>query len=361
MIPSRVSPRRGFTLIELLVVIAIIAILIGLLLPAVQKVREAAARMQSANNLKQLGLACHNYNDTNHALPPTFGWAPDLPSGQKYVANGVYGTGFFHLLPYIEQDNLFKQSYGPHYYIYTLGPSQKYSYGPYTYNFGSWSYTFSYNYSYSAAPTYTYLGWPGPSFYAGYAVSNPVKIFIPPNDPSTYGDYTNVSYLMNTAVFDTRMPIQQITDGTSNTILMAEGYADCYGSSGGTSSSSGNSYTYSYNYTYRFAEYNAPYPGYNYSFSEFIQYTGSFNYTYNYSFNEGIFYAPEFSPVPGKTFQVRPPTYRCDASVPQALASGAIMVLLGDGSVRGVNGGISATTWGAALTPTGGETLGSDW
>ncbi|MFO0880846.1 MAG: DUF1559 domain-containing protein [Gemmataceae bacterium] len=94
--------RRGFTLIELLVVIAIIAILIGLLLPAVQKVREAAARMQSQNNLKQLGLGMHNFQSTNDRLPPMFG---NLTPG---TAGYGGGSVFYHLLPYLEQENLYK-------------------------------------------------------------------------------------------------------------------------------------------------------------------------------------------------------------------------------------------------------------
>lgn len=105
MFRTRISHRRGFTLIELLVVIAIIAILIGLLLPAVQKVREAAARMQCSNNLKQMTLALHSYNDNNPYLPPS-GASNNAP----YGTGGGWGYSWrVFILPYIEQDPLFKQ------------------------------------------------------------------------------------------------------------------------------------------------------------------------------------------------------------------------------------------------------------
>jgi prepilin-type N-terminal cleavage/methylation domain-containing protein len=123
MIRKLFAWRIGFTLIELLVVIAIIGVLIALLLPAVQKVREAANRTQCANNLKQMGLAIHNFHDTNGRFPtqPISGWG-DLPDttaqgwnyGPAYNASGAplsvksqTAGVFFQMLPYIEQDNLY--------------------------------------------------------------------------------------------------------------------------------------------------------------------------------------------------------------------------------------------------------------
>ena len=107
MLTKHLASRKAFTLIELLVVIAIIAILIGLLLPAVQKVREAAGRTQSKNNLKQLALAVHNCHDQFQITPPMYGVVGTQVAGTG-AGGGSQASLFFNLLPYIEQESVYK-------------------------------------------------------------------------------------------------------------------------------------------------------------------------------------------------------------------------------------------------------------
>jgi prepilin-type N-terminal cleavage/methylation domain-containing protein len=174
--------RSGFTLIELLVVIAIIAILIGLLLPAVQKVRDAAARSQSQNNLKQLGLAINNIGGTyNQLLPPSYGAFP---------MNGPYGSLFVHMLPFIEQNNLYNQ-----------------------YNPGSGGYFGGLN------PT---TGLPNP-------ITAVIKPYLAPADPTNNVNGTPglTSYASNYLVFGNtgaNLPAT-FSDGTSNTVIFMERFA----------------------------------------------------------------------------------------------------------------------------------------
>src|SRR5262249_1825433 len=109
MTPRSGRPRCGFTLIELLVVIAILAVLIGLLLPALTKAREAANTAKCKNNLKQLALAVHQFHEVNKLLPTYNGVFPPAAGGTSQASNprAVYGSYIAHVLPYLEQDNLY--------------------------------------------------------------------------------------------------------------------------------------------------------------------------------------------------------------------------------------------------------------
>jgi prepilin-type N-terminal cleavage/methylation domain-containing protein len=292
--------RRGFTLIELLVVIAIIAILIGLLLPAVQKVRAAAARMTCSNNLKQISLAVHTYESAHNRLP-----AMSAPLG-----TGLNGSIFVTLMPYIEQDNLYRAHQ----------------------NAG------------------------GITAAVGQTV---VKTFVCPSDPTagvatgsvtvggTAGTWALTTYNANAGLFSVPnstsvLPdggwnmlqprfsaLVNITDGTSNTI----GFTERLMLSENTPAARDvppnlGSEAYGWNGP-AFALYQSQYPG------------GSFTWA---------FLQPQIGQVTGLV------RWR-----PSSAHSGAILCGLMDGSVRNVGSSVSAATFWQACQPADGVTLGSDW
>jgi prepilin-type N-terminal cleavage/methylation domain-containing protein/prepilin-type processing-associated H-X9-DG protein len=194
------SRRHAFTLIELLVVIAIIAILMGLLLPAVQKVREAASRIKCANNLKQIGLACHNYHDAQKTLPPGYLSLMPYSDGANDTAPG-WGWAAF-LLPFLEQDNLYRQidlsqsvAAAPAAQVVLpmfLCPSDVVSMTPFT---------------------------------VTDAVLSPVAVMAPSSYAATCGpDASDVADPTGAGVFyrNSRTRLTDITDGTSNTVMIGD-------------------------------------------------------------------------------------------------------------------------------------------
>jgi prepilin-type N-terminal cleavage/methylation domain-containing protein/prepilin-type processing-associated H-X9-DG protein len=303
--------RRGFTLIELLVVIAIIAILIGMLLPAVQKVREAAARVKCSSQLKQFGLASHSAHDTLGALPPQFGFYPAGSNGN------AYGTVFWHLLPYLEQDNLYKSANG------TINAG---GYG------GPGALTTVRLFVCPADPSLDSqgimpeIGWRGATYAANW------QVFAKPNTYPVYR-YAGTGTGGSGTEWEGSTRIQVgITDGTSNTLLFTEKYGRCsfdgltacYANSGG---------------------------------SAWSRWDGLDNCASHFAgWKQGVAAMFLVQPVPFNSA-----TGVCDTSRASSPHPGGINVCLADGSCRFISSAISPTTWWQACTPAGGEVLANDW
>jgi prepilin-type N-terminal cleavage/methylation domain-containing protein/prepilin-type processing-associated H-X9-DG protein len=322
----RSAKRAAFTLIELLVVIAIIAVLIGILLPAVQKVRESAARIKCQNNLKQIALAVQNYSDAHGGNMP---WMVDtFPGGPT---NAEFQSLFYAILPFVEQQNLYNQ----------YNPNDPTSY-----------------YSASGLGTHVVKVFDCPSDSSNtdtviYIIDNYLA-FTPPQPYTSFfvTNYVSSNYAANGLVFRTnraQFPTT-LTDGTSNTILFGERYRLCNGQP--------TLWPYGGNWNTNPSFGFLPLPGgaqtSMFAPNEPLGVDGNGWVLGQVSGGSGTVSLPY-------AFQVQPRQANCDSRVAQTAHTNGMQVAMGDGSVRNVGSSVSQLTFWAACTPEGGEVLGPDW